>query len=478
MPPVWEIPVIISLSGWAIRLAMIPVVMHRRAPTAALAWLTLIFFIPWAGLVLYALMGTRGLGWRRTRRHARFAAEFGRLEGVITGRSLLHEPAVDESQAPMVRLAQRMTGMLIVGGNTVEFLPVQRRFIERLVEDIDTARAHVHLLFYIFADDDSGRAIANALARAAARGVRCRLLADAVGSPGLFRGLAAELRRHGVEVEPALRVHPLRALFHRLDLRNHRKLAVIDGATAYTGSHNIIGALSGDAAVTVNDDVSVRLRGPAVAPLALVFLEDWHFQTHKLLPEAAPTALPQTAGAIAIQPVPTGPLSPVEAFRALVVAAIGSASRRVMVTTPYFVPDESTRMALALAAGKGVAVDLVVPERGNHRVVQLAGEASYDLLLASGVRIHLHRGHLLHAKTLTVDDSFALIGSGNLDIRSFSLNFELSVILYGRGVTLELRDIQEWFAAQSVLLEPAVWARRPRHRRAAAAVANLMGPLL
>jgi cardiolipin synthase len=149
-----------------------------------------------------------------------------------------------------------------------------------------------------------------------------------------------------------------------------------------------------------------------------------------------------------------------------------------MITTPYFVPDEPTLTALCIAAGKGIAVDLVVPERSNHRVVQLAGEAAYDALLAAGVRIHLHRGHLLHAKTLTVDDSIALLGSGNLDVRSFSLNFELSVLLYGRGVTMELRDIQEWFAAQSVLLDKAHWARRGRLRRAGAAVASLMGPVL
>jgi cardiolipin synthase len=470
--------------AWAIRLMMVPVVLSRQWPTgSSLAWLSIIFFHPYIGLGAYLLVGESRLG-RRRRVERRRARVLGITDPQRTrGDEASPAPATALSDAceVMARQAQRTGGMTPVDGNRVQFVGQTQSLSERLVADIDAAKSHVHLLYFIFAGDQTGRAVAAAVQRAAGRGVKCRVLVDALGSRAfLRRGLGKELSAAGVEVAAALPVAPFRRGLARIDFRNHRKLAAIDDRIAYAGSHNLINADYGGRRGGPWHDLSGRFTGPVVADLAQVFAEDWLVETGREIVAAfTPGDGANEDGAPATaQVVPTGPELRRETYRRVLLAAIQAARRDVTLTTPYFVPDEATLVALMMAADGGVAVNLVLPERSDNRLAAAAGRAHFAALLEAGVAIRLYQGGLLHAKTVTVDDAFGMLGSANLDVRSFALNFELSVLLYGAEVTRRLREVQGAYLARSRSLATEEWHRRSALVRYADRAVSLLSPLL
>jgi len=372
--------------------------------------------------------------------------------------------------------------MPILGGNSVELLSDTDYTIKKIEEAIDGAKHHVHLLVYIFHPDENGRVIAQALMRAAGRGVKCRLLVDEVGSRPLLKSrLVRELKQSGVQVHSALPVRPVRRLLARMDIRNHRKLAVIDGCCAFTGSQNIVNADYGNKRVGCWHDLMGKFQGPIVAQLQTVFLEDWAFETGELLdnePGVFPEPVP--VGQMAAQTVPTGP-SDVSEYRVIervLMTAFNGARRRITITTPYLIPDEATILALSMAVDRGVIVDIVVPRQGDHPLVQAASRHYYDALLQAGARIYLHGDGLIHAKTITVDDSVALLGSTNMDRRSFTLNMELNVLMYGEQIVSRMRFAQQIYINQSRLLDKRQWFTRPATHRYRQAFAALFSPLL
>lgn len=469
-----------TLIEWGIRLVMVAVILRKRfAPATALAWLCLVFFLPELGLVLYLLLGDSRLGRRRVRRHRQTIAAVRSEERLATQMAHVTQPDIEPAHQGLILQAQMIGGFNILGGNHVELLEETETVIQRLIQDIDAAQHHVHLLYYIFANDQTARAVCDALIRARGRGVNCRVLADAAGSWHFFsrRGLYHYLRQHDIEVYPMLPVAPLRRRLERMDLRNHRKLAVIDGRIAYAGSHNIVNPDYGRRGLRWID-LTGRFTGPIVAQLQLVFLEDWAFETGQEL--SGPDILPplDPAGMVSAQTVPTGPSHESETLPRVLLAAINAAQRRVIITTPYLVPDEPTLLALAMAADRGVEVDLVLPEKADHPLVAAAGRAYFEELLESGVSVHLYQEGLLHAKTITVDDSFALLGSSNLDIRSFYLNFELNVLMYGRQITHDLRYAQLRYLGRSRRVEAETWRNRPLLQRYAESAVALLSPLL
>lgn len=466
---------------WLIRLGMVPIVIRRRQSSTALAWLAVIFFLPVVGLVLYLMVGTRRLGQRRALRyHAMLERVSTPNRAALLQPHIVH-PEIDPRQRDLVHLAESIGDYPILGGNEVECLADTQLMIDRLTADISAAKHHVNLVYYIFQDDRTGREVAAALSSAAQRGVRCRVLVDAVGSAGMLRSLAPEMRASGVEVVPLLRVNPFRLFLARIDLRNHRKLAIIDGVTAYTGSQNIVNPDYGHKKAGMWQDLTVRLIGPVVQQLQLVFLEDWCSETNVVLetPDLFPQAASSPAGGVPVQIVPSGPTFETSSgIHDLFVAAIHEAERQIVITSPYLIPSETLITALRVAVLRGVQVDLVVPERSDQWLVDRAARAYFADLLAAGVRLHLHRDGLLHAKTLTVDSALALIGSTNFDTRSFELNFELTAMLYGREVTDLIRWSQQAYIRQSVPLDPATWNARPRLAVFLDNLSRLLGPLL
>ncbi|NIP87026.1 MAG: cardiolipin synthase [Planctomycetales bacterium] len=475
MPLTWSLLYLIS--EWLIRLGMIPTVMRRRRPSVAMAWLLIIFFQPWIGLLVYLLLGENRLPRRRIQRHARLAAHIQKLAALVAAEPHVVRPPLEPTQQALVQLAEKLGEKPILGGNRGELITETEEVIQRLIDDIDAAQDHVHLLYYIFADDETGHRVGGALARAVQRGVTCRLLADDVGSWRMFRRLGAQLIRQGVQLHAMLPVNLFRRGLARMDLRNHRKLAIIDGHTAYTGSHNIVNASYGHKHL-VWHDVTARLTGPIVLQLQSIFIEDWYFETGQTLdlPELFPA--PDVSGEIVAQSLPSGPTYPSETYHRLVVTAIYTAVRQIIITSPYLVPDEALLQALEVAVHRGVRVELILPQRSDQILVDAAARAYYQELLDAGVQIYLHTDGLLHSKTMSVDDSLALVGSGNFDIRSFYLNFELNLLAYGPEVTAALRFLQRRYLHDAVPLTPEAWRQRSRVGRLLDDSAKLLSPLL
>jgi cardiolipin synthase len=463
------------ISEWSIRFVMLAYVPQRRSAAASRTWLLLIFLLPWPGLILYALFGRIYLPKRRIA-----------IQQLASRRIREVQEQIDRHEPPpvnlplrleaIVRLAEQLGDFKMRGGNSVELLPVYGESIARLVADIDAARHHVHLLFYIFEDDTTGRLVAGALGRAARRGVQCRVMMDAVGSKRGLAKVAPGLRAAGVEVSAMMPVGLLRRSAARFDLRNHRKIAVIDGSTGYTGSQNIVNAEF--VKDHPNEELMVRLEGPVVAQLQAVFLVDHYLETGLTLDERELLPEWNSAGNSPAHLVPSGPGYQRQNGQELIVALLYEARNRVVITTPYFIPDDSFLQAIRAATKRGVELHLVVSKHANQPVSQLAQRSYYEDLLDAGVNIHLYRPHFLHAKHISIDDEIALIGSTNMDIRSFALNAEINLLVYDDGVVSRLRALQERYFAASDRLTAQEWHRRPLAGKIAQNTARLADSLL
>ncbi len=465
-------------SEWVIRVAALIVVPQRRPPSAARAWLLFIFFLPWPGLLFYALIGRAYMPRRRLNVQRQIYETIRRIEPRALSGEAVASPTVSPELLPALRLAEQLSEFPVVGGNRFELLPVYDAAIDRIIADVDVAQRHVHMLFYIFEDDDAGARVAAALRRALQRGVIVRVLMDAIGSRGGLNGLAPGLRTAGAEV---LSVMPLRLWgpnAARLDLRNHRKIVVVDGRFGFFGSQNIVSAHANRG--LINEEMLVRATGPIVRHLHAVLLGDRYLETGNLPPESdslAPADRTETGGALA-QVVPSGPGYNEGTAEAVMIALMYGARSRVVLTAPYVIPSEAFLAAMCHTARRGVAVDLIVDQESNKPLVQLAQQSYYDVMLKAGVRIHRHTGSFLHAKHLSVDDEVALIGSSNLDIRSFALNAEVSVLIYDRAVVADLKVVQDRYLQHARLVTREERRQLRVGRRALENLARLTDSLL
>lgn len=462
-------------SEWAIRFVMLVYVPQRRTPAAARAWLLLIFLLPWPGLVVYALFGRAFLPAKRLRRQKK-ADQTIREAQVLMGPSSDCADSLPAGVRPVADLGRALGSFGVMGGNAVELLPDYFGAIDRLAADIDGAENSAHLLFYIFEDDVTGRRVAEALVRAARRGVSCHVIMDALGSKRGLKRLGPGLRAGGVEVLAALPVGLLRRHTARFDLRNHRKIAVLDGRVGYAGSENIVDGhfVKGFS----NEELWVRVTGPAAQQLQAVFLADYYLETGRAI--QSPELFPHEpiAGDTPCQVVPSGPSFPRENARELVVEMLYSARERAVITTPYFIPDESVLQAMRAAASRGVEVALVVSRHANQIISQWAQRAYYDDLLEAGVALYLYEPHFLHAKHITIDGELALVGSTNMDIRSFTLNEEVNLLIYDPAVVGQLRAIQERYFKDSLRIAPGAWMARSLWSKVLQNTARLADSLL
>ncbi|GAB2511436.1 cardiolipin synthase [Pseudoxanthomonas sangjuensis] len=468
----WSLSTWLLVVDWVVRLASLLWIPARTNPAAARSWLLLIAFVPLLGLPLYLLFGHPWLSRERIRRQALASQVIREQQAPL--RHLRWTPGGDGADAEMVPLVEQLGDFMPTHGNAIELLDDYDASLRALIDDIDRARQRVHLLYYLMFDDAVGDAIAAALKRAAARGVQCRLLLDAVGAKRGLRRYAAELRLAGVQVHDLLPGGLRWRRSGRMDLRNHRKVAVIDNDAAYVGSQNL--ATAEFVPGFPNRELVARVRGPAVAHLEAVFASDWFIETGERL-EVAPTAPVQHAD-VAAQLLPSGPAYPFANARDTVNALIHLAKRRLVLVTPYFVPDDATLSALRIAALSGVETQLILSASNNQRLTAWAQESYFEELLASGVKIALYRPRFLHAKHLSVDDGMALVGSINLDIRSFALNAEIGLLCYDRGVVARMREIEASYLADADSVSLAAWKDRPAWRRSREGFARLMDFLM
>jgi cardiolipin synthase len=441
------------------------VLSHPREPRAMLAWLLAFLLVPVLGVVLFFLISDPRLS-RSRRRLARRRRE---LNPALWSKLRTHHAAFaarplsdGESgrRGTFRELATRVNNQQPPTANNALTIYHDRatEAAGALEAAIAGASHHVHLEYFIFKPDRSGQRIADLLVAKAREGVHCRLLVDHVGNWGWPAGFAERLRGAGVEVAFFMPVLPWRARRRwssRLNFRNHRKIAVIDGAVAFTGSQNVgdeYFGVEGPRGLWV--DTHLRIAGPAVYELQETFIEDWHVATGEDLFDAS--QFPDPAGGPdachVVQVIPSGPDYDAQIMHHLLLAAISAADASVCIATPYFVPDTAMVLTLEAAAFRGVDVRLLVPDASDHRLALWAGRSYYRELAGAGVRIREFGPRFLHSKLVLVDETWGLIGSANMDERSFRLNFEITTVLYDEGPVGELQAELDtmWEGARAV----------------------------
>ena len=444
--------------------------------------------MPIAGPALYLLFGAHTLGERRLKLGRRIR-DFYQDAYAVAGDDGADTRTMAEPFAAMAESITRETGFPVLERNRHEFLTDAGDILARIRQDIDASLTDCCLEFYII--DPAGRVevVLDAVLDAAARGVDCKILADDFGSKAFFRSpWPARLRAAGVSVVRSLPVSAIKSFSQRSDLRNHRKLLICDRSVVYVGSFNLVDPHLFKAGSHVGEwiDMVMRIEGQIVDALACVFNADY------LLDEPAArvgdTALlalplerpksPLPADKVLMQLLPSGPEMPSATIYEFIVAAIFNARRRVRIVTPYFIPDQAVLLALKSAARRGVDVQIIVPEKLDSRLGQYASQSSYDDLLAAGVAIIRFTGGLLHTKAVLIDDDITVFGTVNMDLRSFYLNLELSLIIYETRVNAELDTVIDTYAARGIALNRELWGARPASQRFLENLLRLAGPLL
>ena len=470
-----------STLGWTVlgldivlRFVALGIIPGNRKPSTGMAWLLLIMIEPIIGFSIFLLFGRTRLGNRRIKRQRRAIA-------TIRERADRLPLSFDSARlpAPIARVAalnHHLGARPLTGGNEVQLWPDYRGVIEEMAREVDRARSHVHVEFYITAWDEVTDPLFQAMVRATRRGVDVRLLFDHLGSRGLpsYKALLKRLRGTDIQWRPMLPIKPLQGRFRRPDLRNHRKILVVDGTVGFTGSLNLTepgyNKPKNHRAGREWVELMVRLEGPVVAGLNAVFASDWYVETGEVVELVAvfgePDQRPDEVLDVPCQVVPSGPGIVAENNLRMFTTLIYAATRRISLTSPYFVPDESLLYAVTTAAERGVEVELFVSEVSDQFMVGHAQASYYRALLEAGVRIYRYPApYILHAKHFTIDDDVAVIGSSNMDMRSFGLNYEVSLMLPDPAVVVRLREVEDDYRAISAELTLPEWEQRPPRKR-------------
>jgi cardiolipin synthase len=461
---------------------IVTILRRRKEPMSMLAWIFAVVTLPFVGAALYGLISATRVRRKASRRRRRVAHLMARLKERAASRARGLEDGLandlPEDLRTVEHIGLRLSQMPATAGNAVDVYQEANETYAALEEAIRGARQHIHLEYYIWQPDETGRHFRDLVAEKAREGVECRLLLDAVGCWRLTRRFTRPLKRAGCQVAFFMPLYPTRRRisFH---LRNHRKIAVIDGRVAFLGSQNIGDEYRGRLKrLSPWYDSHMRVSGPAALFLQQIFTEDWLFATHESLTADAFFPTPECLGDSVMQVLPTGPEQDFSALGQLVFAAVSTAESTIRIATPYFVPYEALLVALIHACYRGVRVQLVLPTRSDATFVLWAGRSFYAELLEAGVEIYEFDGGMLHSKLVTVDDRWCMLGTANMDVRSFRLNFEVTALLYDRSVAQGLSaSIERYCASARRVTLRDVW-QRPAHQQLLEGVARLFVPLL
>jgi len=467
-----------------IQIALIVRVLLRphRDPASRIAWIVVIIALPVLGILAYILLGETNIGRRRV---SRMRAVISRLQNVTEAAGAdANNLQVDVPQgyAHLFHVGKTVNGFDPVGGNRAHLMQDSNATIASVVTDIDDAKDHVHLLFYIWLTDNNGCKVVEALKRAAARGVTCRAMADGLGSRSMIGSEHWQaMRAAGVRLASALPIgNPLlRSLKGRIDLRNHRKIIVIDNLITYCGSQNCADPeFRVKAKYAPWVDAMMRFEGPIARQNQLLFASDWETETGEDISNLLSLPIPPTQPGIPAQVIGTGPTVRYSAMPEMFESLMYTARRELVISTPYYVPDDPMQAGLCASARRGVDTTIIFPARNDSWIVGAASRSYYGDLLAAGVRIFEYRGGLLHTKSLTLDGDITLIGSANMDRRSFELNYENNILFYDRSLTADMRRRQESYIAKSKPVTGEMVAGWDWHRRLWNNAIAMLGPVL
>lgn len=454
----------------------------HREPASRIAWIVVIVAMPVLGIVAYILFGEVNIGRRRIQRMNAVLARMPKMTDAAGADAEHLQANVPERYAHLFRVGHSINGFEPIGGNRAQLLQDSNVTIDAMVADIDAAHDHVHLLFYIWLSDTNGCKIAEALKRAAARNVTCRAMADGLGSRTMIRSKHWQaMQAAGVRLATALPIgNPLlRPLKGRIDLRNHRKIVVIDDHITYCGSQNCA-----DPEFLVKAkyapwiDAVMRFEGPIARQNQHLFAADWMAHVDDDIDDLLRRPIPPAEPGLTAQVVGTGPTVRYSAMPELFASLMYTAQQELVISTPYFVPDEPIQAALCAAARRGFATTIIFPARNDSWVVGAASRSYYGDLLAAGVRIFEYAGGLLHTKSLTLDGEITLIGSANMDRRSFQLNYENNILFYDPALTAAMRQRQDSYIDSSHPITAEMVANWPVYRRLLNNTIAILGPVL
>lgn len=478
----WRVILFFAID-FVIRVVAVIVVPRNRRPTAGMAWLLAIFFIPYVGVIAFLLIGNPKLP-RKRRQLQQDINEF--ME--IAARELPAQdlqPGAPEWLKSLVTLNRNLGALPVLGGNEARLLADYEGSIAAMTEAIDTAEEFVNVEFYILSCDATTEPFFAAMERAVARGVTVRVLLDHVANLRTkgYRATKKRLTALGADWHLMLPFQPLRGTFQRPDLRNHRKVLIVDGLVAFMGSQNIIDRSYNKRANIRRglkwQELVVRVEGSVVGGINAIFFSDWYSETGELLSrDVDMTDFDPESGRLDCQVVPSGPGFEGENNLRLFLGLLYAAQKRIVITSPYFVPDESLLYAVTTAVQRGVPVDLFVSEIGDQALVYHAQRSYYEALLRAGVRIYLYPApYILHAKHFTIDDEVAVIGSSNMDMRSFGLNMEVSLLVRGRSFVDDMRAVEDDYRLKSRELTLDEWMKQPLRSTALDNLARLSSAL-
>ncbi|MBF4512044.1 cardiolipin synthase [Plantibacter sp. VKM Ac-2885] len=449
-----------------IRVIAVIVVPRNRRPTAGMAWLLAIFLIPYVGVIAFLLIGNPKLP--RVRRRKQYDINVYIRQ---TTRDLVKANLTSNAPAwfrSVVTLNRNLGSMPLQGGNTASLIGDYEASLHAMADEVDRAEQFVHVEFYILTCDRTTKPFFDALERAVARGVTVRVLLDHFASwrtPD-YKHTVKRLTTMGAQWALMLPLQPFKGKFQRPDLRNHRKMVIVDGAVAFMGSQNMIDRSYNKPGNIKRglqwQELMTRVEGPGVAGINTIFLSDWYSETGDVLSHEVGLLEARPVGDLELQVVPSGPGFDGDNNLKLFLTLIYAAQRRIVITSPYFVPDESLLAAVTTAVQRGVPVDLFVSEIGDQAMVWHAQRSYYEALLRAGVRIFQYPApYILHAKHFTIDDDVAVIGSSNMDMRSFGLNLEVSLMVRGREFVQEMRGVEDGYREISKELTLAEWLKQP-----------------
>jgi cardiolipin synthase len=466
--------------GYLLSWGLIPFILLRnKPPVSTLAWVWSVILFPYIGPIAFLVFGTDRLVRKHLRAGREMSAASGRGEKSITDKTRALMDHLGHGERDTADLLSRLNDIAVTTTDEVRLLFGGAEFYGELIRCINEAKDHVHIEFFIFRKDARGKQLLDALVAAAQRGVEVRLLLDGVGCLGtparFFRPLTAAGGKFAW-----FRTSRFLRLRWAFNLRNHRKLQVIDGHIAFVGGMNVGSEYAGeDPKVGPWQDIAVSLEGAAASKLQAVFADDWYFATREKLLASRYYLRPLVGAKYLVQPMPDGPDSPDDPIQMSIVAMLGAVRDRAWLTAGYFVPQEPLLTALSVAAERGVDVRLLISEKTDHPYLVQVGRSFYEELLRHGVKIYEFDAAFSHAKCALLDDEWFMVGSANFDVRSMRLNFELNVLIRHREAASRLeRALHGDFSAGSKQIILDEFARRPFRQRLMESALRPLAPLL
>jgi len=463
------------------------VLYDTRSGVKALAYILLIVLVPIIGILFYFSFG---INYRKRKLYSKKIVEDEALhQKILThledySEKVLQSGLLSPVYNNLVRFIYNSSDSPLTGNNSVKLLLNGEEKFPELLKAIAEAKSHIHLEYYIFENDNIGNSIADLLIQKAQQGVEVRFLYDDFGSHGLNKKFIKRLTEGGVEAAPFYKIK-LYALASRLNYRNHRKIIIIDGKKSFVGGINISDRYRNDIPeknALYWRDTHLMIDGLATFYLQYLFLCDWNFCSKQKL-QFGPDYFPiypneQEVGNELVQIVPSGPDSTVPVIFYSFLEAIGAATKRILITSPYFIPGESLMDALFIAATSGIEVKILVPGISDSKLVNTAARAYYTELLKHGIRIFQYEKGFVHAKTMVIDDNLAIVGSANMDYRSFDLNFEVNAMLYSKDIVAQLAKSFNDDLQHSPEINTTDWLNRPKYIHLWEKLVRLLSPFM